>query len=65
MSDGAREALLNAGYNLGCEGLLNFTDALSALAQGDLDGFAAGLRDSKWYSEVPGRVEEIIALVKG
>ena len=60
-SERVREALSNAGYALGCKGLLEFEQALGALAQGDLELAAADFRQSKWYREEPRRVDAIIA----
>ena len=60
-SERVREALSNAGYVLGCKGLLEFKQALGALARGDLELAAADFRASKWYREEPHRVDAIIA----
>ena len=50
-SERVREALSNAVYVLGCKGLLEFKQALGALARGQLEVAAADFRQSKWYRE--------------
>ena len=60
-SERVQEALSNAAYVLGCEGLLEFKQALGALARGQLEVAAADFRESKWYREEPHRVDAIIA----
>ena len=59
-SDATRAALADAGYALGCGGLLGFDDALTALSRGDTAAAAAEFRRSVWYGEEPARVERVI-----
>ena len=67
-SAAVRDALSNAAYNLGCEGLLGFGNALSALARRDYAAAAQAFRENEegdgpsvWFSEDPRRVEAVIA----
>lgn len=46
-------------FVLGQQGALNFHEALSAMRDGDMDAACAALKDSKWYTEAPHRVEKL------
>ena len=63
-SAATQAALADAGYALGCAGLLGFDDALAALARGDTAGALAEFRASVWYGEEPGRVERVIKMLR-
>jgi len=52
-------ALVDAAYNLGLNGLLQFNEALSALQAQNWVGAAQGFQQSLWYSQVPDRVNTI------
>ena len=63
--EAAQRAIADAGYQLGCGGVLGFHDALAALQRHDYDAAAAALRDSDWFRETPERVERVIATLEG
>ena len=65
MSSPVRVALLDMGYQLGVEGLLEFHDMLAALARGDLDGAVAAGKASDWYQETPKRAKRVLGALGG
>lgn len=52
-------ALIDAAYNLGLSGLLQFNEALSAMHRQDWVGAARGFQQSLWFEQVPNRVNTI------
>ena len=56
--------LLNASYQLGAEGLLNFKKALGYLEVKDCEGAIDEFLNSKWDHETPNRVDELINSIK-
>ena len=69
--EAAQRALADAGYALGCPGLLGFHEALAAIERGDFAEAAqqfktneAGDGPSDWYEEEPARVDRVIATLR-
>lgn len=60
-----RNALTDAGYALGCHGLLGFHDALAALERREYHKAASAFRASLWYQQEPHRVDRVIAALRG
>ena len=56
-------ALVDAAYNLGLSGLLQFHEALDAMKSANWPGAVRGFRDSLWYRQVPHRVNAISYMV--
>ncbi len=56
-------ALVDAAYNLGIGGLLEFNEALGAMKARDWVGAVRGFRQSLWYNQVPDRVNTICYMV--
>ncbi len=56
-------ALVDAAYNLGLNGLLQFGQALSAMKVGNWKKAVSGFRASLWYTQVPDRVNAICYMV--
>ena len=56
-------ALIDAAYNLGVAGLLEFNEALSAMQAKDWVGAVKGFRQSLWYEQVPDRVNTICYMI--
>jgi len=56
-------ALVDAAYNLGLNGLLQFATALSAMKAANWKKAVSGFRASLWYSQVPDRVNTICYMV--
>lgn len=56
-------SLVDAAYNLGVAGVLSFHEALGAMEKKDWKGSVLGFRNSKWYNEVPDRVNAICYMV--
>ena len=56
-------ALIDAAYNLGLNGLLQFGQALSAMKVGNWKKSVSGFRASLWYTQVPDRVNTICYMV--
>lgn len=50
-------------YNLGGKRFRGFKAFIAAAKNGDLDGMIREMRNSKWYSQVPVRVERSIQLL--
>jgi lysozyme len=62
--DGVRQCVLaDMGFNLGVEGLLAFTRALTAVERGDWTAAAAEMRASRWYHQVGARGEELAQMM--
>lgn len=59
-----RLALADLCFNLGIIGLLRFRNTLRAWMNGDYEGAAAGLIDSKWYGQVGRRGPRIVGMVR-
>ena len=56
-------ALIDAAYNLGLGGLLEFGEALGAMKAQDWVGAVQGFRQSLWYQQVPDRVNTVCYMV--
>ena len=56
-------ALVDAAYNLGLGGLLEFGEALGAMKAQDWVGAVNGFRQSLWYNQVPDRVNTICYMI--
>ena len=56
-------ALIDAAYNLGVAGLLEFKETLSAMKVKDWVGAVQGFRQSLWYQQVPDRVNTVCYMV--
>ena len=56
-------ALIDAAYNLGVAGLLEFSEALSVMKVKDWVGAVRGFRNSLWYKQVPNRVDTICYMI--
>jgi lysozyme len=63
--DDVRRGLLNMGYNLGIDGLLEFKLMLAALERGDRETAAVNALNSKWAKQVGIRAERIANLIRG
>ena len=59
MTSQTQDALVSMAYQLGCTGLMGFTDMLSALEQGDCPKAKAEALDSAWARETPERAERV------
>lgn len=56
-------ALIDAAYNLGLSGLLEFNEALGAMQAQNWVGAVQGFRQSLWYNQIPDRVNTICYMV--
>lgn len=54
-----RAVLTNMAFNMGVDGLLEFSNTLAAIRAGRFDSAAAGMLNSKWAREVPDRVQRL------
>ena len=59
MPGNVRDVLTDMGYQLGCEGVLEFQHMLAALAARDYAGAQAAALDSKWATETPKRAHRV------
>jgi len=58
--DAARQSvIINMGFNLGVQGLLNFRRMISAFAKGDYATAADEMLDSRWAGQVGNRATEL------
>ena len=59
-----QEILVNMCYNLGSVGLSNFRNMRSAIRHQEWKRAAEEMVDSKWYSQVGGRGQRLVAAMK-
>lgn len=63
--DPVRQAVLvNMAFNLGFHGLEGFPKMLLAIAQGDWEGAASEMLNSKWASQVGARAERLAQQIR-
>lgn len=62
-SDGIQRALCNMAWQLGLNGLLQFTGMLSSIKNGDYPAAAEHALDSLWAKQTPQRAARIAALI--
>ena len=60
MSPHVQAALLDMGYQLGVEGVLEFDDMLAALERGDYAAAQAAALDSEWAVQTPARARRAV-----
>ncbi|MBN1104739.1 MAG: glycoside hydrolase family protein [Deltaproteobacteria bacterium] len=56
-------AMISMMYNLGLPRFLTFEKMIAAIEAGDWARAAAEMRDSKWFKQVPERVDELAGMV--
>jgi len=56
--------LIDMGYNLGLQGLMEFKKMLEALHDGDYDKASKEMLDSKWAKQVGNRAIELSDIIK-
>jgi len=61
LSSEAQNVLVEMGYQLGCQKLLNFRQMLGYLSRHDYSGAAAEGLDSAWATQTPNRARELMA----
>ena len=59
-----QEALINMGFQLGVNGLLNFKNMWKALREHDWDRAAEEALDSRWAMQTPRRASEIAKMIR-
>ncbi|MDN7445875.1 glycoside hydrolase family protein [Burkholderia multivorans] len=59
MDEVRQRVLANMCFNLGISGLLTFRNTLAAMQRGSYAIAAAGMKASKWYSQVGGRAQRL------
>ena len=59
MPQPTQDALTDMAFQLGCVGLMEFEDMLSALASGDCDSAKAAALESDWARETPARARRV------
>lgn len=59
LSENRRYVLLNMCFNLGITKLLGFKNTLAMIQQGNYDGAAKGMLNSKWATDVGKRANEL------
>ena len=62
-NDAGKAAMIDLAFNMGYW-WKKWPNTAKAFAEGNFDAAAAGLKDSKWYTQVGDRAKEIVALVK-
>lgn len=64
LDDNRQRVLLNMAFQLGGN-LLGFKNTLAAIDRGDWAAAAAGMRNSKWATQTPARVERLAKRMEG
>ena len=59
LDEARRAVFVNMAFNMGIAGLLGFKNTLAAASRGDWPAVAAGMRASKWATQVKGRAERL------
>ena len=59
-----KEVLFSMAYQLGVRGVLKFKNMLKALKLRDIDKASFEMKNSKWYTQTPNRVERLIKRLK-
>jgi lysozyme len=62
-NDIGKGAMIDLAFNMG-QWWNKFPNTAKALASGDWKGASAGLRDSKWFSQVKGRAETVTGMIE-
>jgi lysozyme len=62
-SENRRLGWINLAFNLGEAGLLGFRNTLKAAKGGNWPEVERHLRASKWFTQVKGRAERVIAMI--
>ena len=62
-NDVGKGAMIDLAFNMG-QWWNKFPNTARALAAGDWKGASAGLRDSKWFSQVKGRAETVTGMIE-
>jgi GH24 family phage-related lysozyme (muramidase) len=57
-------AMIDLAYNLGGTWYKSWPKTSKALADGNFDAAAEGLKDSKWYTQVKGRAVKIVDMIR-
>ena len=55
-----QSVLYNMSYNEGINNLLDFTDTLASMQNGDILGVLNGMKDSDWYDQVTTRARQLM-----
>lgn len=64
LSDARKGALQNMAFNLGIHGLGEFREFLASMQQGDWEGAARAMLDSKWAKQLPSRAARLALQVR-
>lgn len=59
-----KKVILDMGFNLGVEGLLNFKNMISAIKRKDYDTAAVEMLDSRWANQVGIRAKRLSKMMK-
>ena len=59
LSEPRRAVLLNMSFQMGVAGLLGFTNTLKMIREGNFDGAATGMLQSKWAMQTPERAQRL------
>lgn len=59
LSEPRKAVLLNMSFQLGVNGLMQFTNTLRMIKEDDFDGAATGMLQSKWASQTPARAKRL------
>jgi len=62
--DSIKEALVNMAFQLGHNGVMNFSKMWAALRERDFDRAADEAMDSRWAEQTPGRAHEVSEMIR-
>ncbi len=63
MSEVRQRVLADMCFNMGITRLLKFTNTLAAMRRGDYTAAAAGMKDSRWYTQVGTRSRRLVKMM--
>ena len=64
LADQLKDALVDAAYQLGVDGLLKFHRMLAAIERSDWGAAEREARDSEWNGETPHRVDDLVEVLR-
>lgn len=64
LDDARKGVLLNMAFQMGTDGLLQFTTTLGLIRAGDFEGAAKQMLNSKWATQTPERAQRLAQQMK-
>jgi lysozyme len=64
MPEKVQLVMMDMCFNLGLNGLMQFKNTLAAMREGRYTDAATAMKSSKWYTQVPNRVKDLIRILE-